>query len=76
MNLHTHIQGVLLPDRQRLRGDSTHEDKHYQIGNHEAQTSSVGTWGHKSLRSKTSNDDKKQKKKSIPLRFSLKSFFI
>ena len=24
-----HIQGVLLPDRQTLRGDSRHEDKHY-----------------------------------------------
>ena len=23
------IQGVLLPDRQTLRGDSRHEDKHY-----------------------------------------------
>ena len=23
-----HIQGVLLPDRQTLRGDSRHEDKH------------------------------------------------
>ena len=29
--IHTNanIQGVLLPDRQTLRGDSRHEDKHY-----------------------------------------------
>ena len=25
----TYIQGVLLPDRQRLRGDGRHEDNHY-----------------------------------------------
>ena len=37
-----YIQGVLLPDRQTLWGDSTHEDKHYEIGNYGAQTSSVG----------------------------------
>ena len=24
-----YIQGVLLPNRQTLRGDSRHEDKHY-----------------------------------------------
>ena len=24
-----YIQGVLLPDRQTLRSDSRHEDKHY-----------------------------------------------
>ena len=36
---YVHIQGVLLPDRQTLRGDSRHEHKHYKIGNHEAQTS-------------------------------------
>ena len=24
-----HIQGVLLPDRQTLRGDSSHKSKHY-----------------------------------------------
>ena len=41
-----HIQGVLLPDRQTLRGDSRHEDKHYKIGNHGAETSSVGVRGH------------------------------
>ena len=40
------MQGVLLPDWQTLKGDSTHDDKHYQIGNHGAQTSSVGTKGH------------------------------
>ena len=28
-NNSVHIQGVLLPDRQTLRGDSRHEDKHY-----------------------------------------------
>ena len=27
--LHNIIQGVLLPDRQTLRSDSRHEDKHY-----------------------------------------------
>ena len=26
---YTHIQSVLLPDRQTLRGDSRHENKHY-----------------------------------------------
>ena len=26
---YTFIEGVLLPDRQTLRGDSRHEDKHY-----------------------------------------------
>ena len=24
-----HIQGILLPDRQTLRGDSRYEDEHY-----------------------------------------------
>ena len=28
-NVHIYIQGVLLPDRQTLRGDSKHEDKYY-----------------------------------------------
>ena len=28
LNIHTYIQDVLLPDRQTLRGDSKHEDKH------------------------------------------------
>ena len=41
-----HIQGVFLPDPQTLRGDSRHEDKHYKIGNHGAETSSVGVRGH------------------------------
>ena len=26
--IYIYIQGVLLPNRQTLRGDSTHEDKH------------------------------------------------
>ena len=67
-----YVQGVLLPDRQTLRGDSTHKDKHYQIGNDGAQTSAVGARGHKSLGPKASNDDKKRKKRSIRLRFSPK----
>ena len=58
--LEIYIQGVLLPDRQTLRGDSRHEDK---IGNHGAQTSSVGVRGHLILGSKISNDDKKREKK-------------
>ena len=29
MHTYVYIQGVLLPDRQTLRGDSRHEDKHY-----------------------------------------------
>ena len=54
----------MLPDRQTLRGDSRHEDKHYKkIGNHGAQTSSARSRRHYSLRSKTSNDDKKTGKK-------------
>ena len=40
------IQGVLLPDGQMLRYDSRHEDKHYKIGNHIAETPSVGASGH------------------------------
>ena len=36
------VQSVSLPDRQTLRGDSTHEDKHYWIGNYRGQTFSVG----------------------------------
>ena len=71
-----YVQGVLLPDRQTLRGDSTHKDKHYQIGNDGAQTSAVGARGHKSLGPKASNDDKKRKKRSMRLRFLLKSLFI
>ena len=27
--IYIHMQGVLLPGRQALRGDSRHEDKHY-----------------------------------------------
>ena len=34
--------GCFLPDRQTLRGDGRHEDKHYSIGNQGAQTHSVG----------------------------------
>ena len=41
-----YIQSVLLPDRQILRGGSRHEDTHYQIENHGAQTSSTGARGH------------------------------
>ena len=40
------IQGVLLPDRQTLRDDSRHENKHYLMGNHRTQTSSVEVRGH------------------------------
>ena len=40
------MQDVLLPERQTLRGDSRHEDRHYWIGNHGVQTSSVGARGH------------------------------
>ena len=29
ISLCIYIEGVLLPDRQTLRGDSRHEDKHY-----------------------------------------------
>ena len=70
--INCNIQGVLLPDQEKLRVDSRHEDKHHKIGNHGAQTSSVGDRGHESLGSKTSNADKKLKKRSIRLRFSLK----
>ena len=41
-----YIQSVLLPDRHISRGDSRHEDKYYEIGNHGAQASSVGARGH------------------------------
>ena len=41
-----YIQGVLLPDQQTLRSDSRHEDKHYKMGNHGAQTSSVEARDH------------------------------
>ena len=44
-----YIQGVLLPDPQMLKSDSRHEDKHYKMGNHGAQTSSVGAREHYSL---------------------------
>ena len=57
------MQGILLPDWQTLTGDSRHEDKHYKIGNHGAQTSSVGARGHYSSRFKTSNNEKKKRKK-------------
>ena len=40
--LFNHIQGDSLPDQQTLRGDSGHEDNYYSMGNHGAQTSSVG----------------------------------
>ena len=40
------IQRVLLQDRQTLRGDNTHEDKHHKMGNHGAQISSVRASGH------------------------------
>ena len=29
LHTRTHMQGVLLPDRQTLRDDCRHEDKHY-----------------------------------------------
>ena len=41
-----YIQGVLLPDRETLRGDTRHEDKHYETGNFGYHTSSVGSRGH------------------------------
>ena len=40
------VQGVLLLERQTLRGDSRHEDKYYWIGNYGAQSSSVGARVH------------------------------
>ena len=40
------LQGVLLPDRQTFRSDSRHEGKHYEMGNHGAQTTSVGGRDH------------------------------
>ena len=40
-----HIQGVPLILVQTLRGGREHEDKHYSMGNHGAQTSSVGARG-------------------------------
>ena len=40
------MHGVLLPDRQTLRGDSRQEDKHSLIENHWVQTTSVGTKWH------------------------------
>ena len=42
----TTIQGDSLPDQLTLRGDSRHEDNHYEIGNHWGQTFSVGARGH------------------------------
>ena len=44
------IQGVPLILVQTLRGGKGHEDKHYSVGNHGAQMSSVGArggWGAK-----------------------------
>ena len=55
--INIHIQGVPLILVQTLRGSRRHEDKHYSVGFHGAQTSSVGGRGHSSLRSKISNDD-------------------
>ena len=46
VNCNTNMQGDSLPDQQTLRGDSRHEDKHYLIGNHGAQTFFVGAKGH------------------------------
>ena len=40
-----YIQGVPLILVQTLRGGRGHEDKHYSVGNHGAQTSSVGAMG-------------------------------
>ena len=40
-----HIQGVPLILVQTLRGGRGSEDKHYSVGNHEAQTSFVGARG-------------------------------
>ena len=39
------IQGVPKGRLQTLRGGRGHEDKHYSVGNHGAQTSSAGTGG-------------------------------
>ena len=44
--IYIYMQGVLLPDRQSLRGASRHENKHYLIGNYGAQTFFVGGRGH------------------------------
>ena len=41
-----YIQGVPLILGQTLRGGRGHEDKHYSMGNHGAQTSSVEARGH------------------------------
>ena len=41
-----YIQGVSKGSLQNCRGDSRHEDKHYEIGNYGAKTSSVGARGH------------------------------
>ena len=43
--IYVHIQSDSLLDQQILRGDSGHEDKHYWIGNHGAQMSSLGAGG-------------------------------
>ena len=40
-----HIQGNPLTLGQTLRGDRGHEDKHYSVDNHGAQTSSVKARG-------------------------------
>ena len=42
---YTYIQGVPQILVQILRGDRGHEDKHYSVGNHGAQMSSVGVRG-------------------------------
>ena len=39
------LQGVPLILVQTLRRDRRHEDKHYSVGNHRAQTSSMGARG-------------------------------
>ena len=45
MNEYIYIQGVSLILGQTLREGRGHEDKHYSMGNHGAQTSSVGARG-------------------------------
>ena len=44
--INIYIQGVSKGSLQNFMGDSRHEGKHYSIGNHAAQTSSVGARGH------------------------------
>ena len=66
------MQGVLKLSGKNLRGDSTHQDKQYSVGNQGSQTSSERAGCHQSLGSEFSNGDKKRENGSIHLQFSLK----